>query len=136
MRATPEGRARHRDEMRALRASRKIAGVGDQLSLAAPEPSTVVGMTGTSASGAAAERPIEATRLSVGLCRSQGTGWTLFVTPELFAEAQQLQASRCVVACACCGRAARVTRVIIKPEPPWTAQWREAVRRRHERMRP
>jgi len=122
--------------MRELRASKKIAGVGDQLSPAAPGPSTVVVMTDEPSFGAAATQPIAAPRLRAGLCRGQGAGWALIVTPELFTEAQRLQSSQCVVSCACCGRAGRVTRVVIKPEPPWTAQWRVAVRRRHERMRP
>jgi hypothetical protein len=136
VRATPEGRARHRNEMRELRAARKIAVVGDQLSPAAPEPSTVVDMTGTSSSGAVVVRPIEQMRASAGLRSEQGVGWTLLVTPELLTEAQQLRAGKCAVSCACCGRAARIARIVIRPEPPWTAQWRIAVRRRHERMQP
>jgi hypothetical protein len=138
--------------MRELRARRNIARVGDQISRGPPKLGIVGNMTHELSNRTArtaivsrAEaanlrrvvvRPVAAVRVGTVPRGGHNASWTLFVTPELVAEAQRLLVSKHVEPCACCGRAARVARIVIKPEPPWTAQWRDAARCRHERMRP
>lgn len=147
VRSTEEGKKRHRDEMRALRAKKKIARVGDQLFSLVSEASNLAGVgydsapaspaiqhVDTSGEAMAARRPVCAAYSRSEPADSGLVAWTLFVVPELAEQAQRLLKSKRVVPCACCGRRGRVAKVIVKPEPPWTAYERACVRRRHERM--
>ena len=144
VRSTAQGRERHREEMRRTRAKKKIASVGDQLFLEPRETGTLPGMTSESA--CVAGRQSESSPVNIAATQpvgaqysvfqgSESVTWTLFVVPDLFAEAQRLLESQHVTACACCDRSGRVARIVVRPEKSWTTQERATIRRRHERMR-